>query len=367
MNAPSGWYGDPANPGAERFWDGTQWTEHTRAPAAPPPPVSPPLIPQPPFGQRAAWTDSATSARTRHPGGKLNEIGDWLNRSFAATLEQAGPLTIFFLAPFAVFAVAYLIGHLSVQNVVISNDAIDGVNVGLAVVALLVLTVTAVVATATYLATHHQLYGAIVGRPPGWSASFSVGFKRLPIFVGIMFAVSLAVAIPLGLVAVLLVVADAVVLLLLLIPVVIVVTVWTTVKLSLITVAVAVAPAGTSGLSAGWRSTDGFFWAILGRIMLMGIVVNVLLFIQQMLGGVLWPMAFGSQLAFDQQDELLINGQRASTLDAVVVGDVLPNPVTMLLVIGVLFYVQFMVQAVSFAGNAALYADTGGANAFDHR
>lgn len=42
--APSGWYPDPANAGAERWWDGWQWSRNTRARegAPPPPPISQP-------------------------------------------------------------------------------------------------------------------------------------------------------------------------------------------------------------------------------------------------------------------------------------------------------------------------------------
>jgi hypothetical protein len=37
-STPPGWYPDPAGTGAQRYWDGTQWTEHAAPGAAPPPP-----------------------------------------------------------------------------------------------------------------------------------------------------------------------------------------------------------------------------------------------------------------------------------------------------------------------------------------
>ena len=40
QGTPPGWYPDPERPGAQRYWDGSQWTEHrSGVQQAPPPPV----------------------------------------------------------------------------------------------------------------------------------------------------------------------------------------------------------------------------------------------------------------------------------------------------------------------------------------
>jgi uncharacterized membrane protein YhaH (DUF805 family) len=45
-NVASGWYKDPADPSKERFWNGTSWTEQTRAGAS-----------QPSVGSSPDWSD----------------------------------------------------------------------------------------------------------------------------------------------------------------------------------------------------------------------------------------------------------------------------------------------------------------------
>ncbi|WP_306190271.1 MULTISPECIES: DUF2510 domain-containing protein [unclassified Streptomyces] len=54
MTPPPGWYRDPSAPHLERWWDGTAWTDHQRAPEAPQPQPqaqpSPAPAPPPPAG-----------------------------------------------------------------------------------------------------------------------------------------------------------------------------------------------------------------------------------------------------------------------------------------------------------------------------
>lgn len=46
MNSPAGWYSDPENPGIQRWWDGTQWTEQIQPVPPPSLPTKPPSLPK---------------------------------------------------------------------------------------------------------------------------------------------------------------------------------------------------------------------------------------------------------------------------------------------------------------------------------
>ncbi len=84
MTTPAGWYDDPNEPNAQRYWDGQDWTPHRQrkpasqpapqpvmspppapqpvAPLPPPPPTAP--LPPPPPGQQPQWAPPAQAPNT---------------------------------------------------------------------------------------------------------------------------------------------------------------------------------------------------------------------------------------------------------------------------------------------------------------
>ena len=58
-DVPAGWQPDPEQPGGLRYWDGTQWTEHRQAPAAPPPPAAYPPPGAAPYGAAPGYPPTA--------------------------------------------------------------------------------------------------------------------------------------------------------------------------------------------------------------------------------------------------------------------------------------------------------------------
>jgi hypothetical protein len=114
-NPPAGWYPNPENPSEQRYWDGTQWTEHT-APAAgsaePPPATTPGWGGEPAAGGQPAWGGQPSWGGQQQPtwgtppqpgwgGGPPQKIDPWLWQSIVATLLcclPAGVVGIIFAA-----------------------------------------------------------------------------------------------------------------------------------------------------------------------------------------------------------------------------------------------------------------------------
>jgi uncharacterized RDD family membrane protein YckC len=114
---PAGWYPDPAPqtiPGRQRYWDGTQWTEHLHDPQPAPPayPQAPqypqtaqyPQYPQyqPTEGQQVPVYAPAASSRPTTPDGA--PLSGWWRRVLARVLDGFIALPLFVLAASPVVA-----------------------------------------------------------------------------------------------------------------------------------------------------------------------------------------------------------------------------------------------------------------------
>lgn len=96
MTTPAGWYDDPEDPKAQRYWDGQDWTPHRqRKPVAQPtpqpvmssppppepaasvptpPPASTPPLPPPPPNQHAQWSPPGPQPLGQSPKRSINPI-----------------------------------------------------------------------------------------------------------------------------------------------------------------------------------------------------------------------------------------------------------------------------------------------------
>lgn len=369
----AGWYDDPLIPGGKRFWDGVQWTEHAQGP-----PQGPGYGQQqsgpPPFGPSGLGTQPAAAV---YQGSGINDIGDWLGRSFKVTFQQIGPLAIFVAFQTAFFIVAYLLAHAALTDVAIFRDG-DwvGVNRGLLGLAGAAATVGILASFISLLATHHNLYGAHVGKPPSIGESFGAGFGRLLRFIGISLllyiafyaVVVAAVAIVVGVAAAVGDDATALILIvgLLVYAAVILFVMWAGIKLAFVTVATAVVPRGTSAIRSAWSATAGNFWGIFGRFLLLGLIVGLMFMVPYLIAVFTLPALLLSSFEFNEFGELLVDGQPIDQLDVFVFGDFLPNPIATAIIIAVLTMLFTLIQNVSYSGTAALYADLKAPNSFGH-
>ncbi len=81
MSTPAGWYPDPSDPSRTRWWDGTQWTDHT-----------PPAAPAAPAYAAYPSAPAAVAPAPSAPGADTNTI--WIYLSILASTLPV--LSIFF-------------------------------------------------------------------------------------------------------------------------------------------------------------------------------------------------------------------------------------------------------------------------------
>jgi hypothetical protein len=91
MRPPPGWYRDPSAPHSERWWDGTVWTEHRRAPEVPGPPAPGPSTADPSTADPSAYGPSAYGAWAPGPPSAEGVSGQ---RSKVIAVTTAGAVLV---------------------------------------------------------------------------------------------------------------------------------------------------------------------------------------------------------------------------------------------------------------------------------
>ncbi len=400
----AGWYDDPLRPGAKRYWDGIRWTETVAGPnpmpapgaslggppLVPPPPSAtgvpaavgpaPPFQPLPPGAHAVGPVDSfgAPAAGSGGPDGpRINDVGQWLRRTFSALAANPMPVAGLALCSFPFWAATLLLGHRSASEVLwtIDSGGLSGFNGRLLAATGVLAVISALVSIAGYLGLHHYLHGVHRGDPADGGRSLAVGLARLARFVGLTVLIylgfAMAIIVPLALFTVAVVQgADGVMglLLLSLITAMAMVgfLVWFWVKaVVFLPVAVTVVGRGTSAFSAAWRISSGRFWPVLGRVCLVFALVGTLSTAFQLFGQALAPTVLFSKFDIDDDGSLFIDGQNIDTIEVLRLGDVLPNPVVLLVYVGLFSLIAAASQAVTASAMSALYVDAGGPRADD--
>ncbi len=279
--AEAGWYPDPHNPQQQCYWNGSSWTDHTHVPeVAPtsPPPFAPP---PPPGGSVAAYGNPI----------QVNDIGEWLRSSVKVAWRKLGACFVLTLLGLLPLLVAVALVVLALYDLDIVNDQVRGFggsDVALLAAAGLVGLGSLIWFGVITIAQYRVLYDAHRERFISVGDALAVGRRnvgRLIVAYLIIYGIGLVAVIVLFAAAAALLVATgapsgaeetfqrAVPLYDLLNIVTWPLSLWLSVKLAFIPAAAGVAPRDNGLLRTSMRASDGRFWAVLGRILVLSLVV----------------------------------------------------------------------------------------------
>lgn len=254
---PPGWYPNPENPAEERYWAGYSWTEHIR-----------------PAGHAGFGSGLRSAGDTVGDSFKL--MGTHWRGYLGVILVTLVPAVVIAAAGFALFITNVSSTWL---DDFADNEQIDRTyqfdqvveNPALLIGGGLVLGVLFFLAIQLWwLATFHQAYWQLSGRPPTVGQSIRHAVRRTPRVVGVSILLGLIV-IAVVLIGVMLVVAAG--------PVGVIIVVlgalpaaffWTVYSPLCIGVA-AIGPRVPS-LPTGWQLATQNFWGVLGRLLLTALV-----------------------------------------------------------------------------------------------
>ena len=338
----AGWYQDPHNPNQQRYWDGSTWTEHTHDA-----PFEAPQAPGP-----------------NYDAGYVNDIGDWLSRSFRVLFANAMPLFLLLLLGLIPAIVTFSLFANAFEGVSVSLD--DGTFSGLSAsglsLAIIGSLVAAVIGVAFGLAQSHLLHRGHLALATSVGDSLGAGFRGTLRYIGwaIVIGLVFVAAIVAGaiLVAVIAAVSAGLATLVGLVAflVLLVGLVWLWVKASFLGVSAAVAPGSESALRASFERSVGRFWPVFGRLLLLAVIIWI---VGAIISSFASPSYF-SAISVDAGGDLVLNGVPVDELDEIVLSDLLPFRNELLVATIISSLLNGAIGMFSRSGVASLYADLNG-------
>lgn len=253
--AEAGWYPDPHNASQQRYYDGTQWTDHY-APTAGAAPTE-------------SW-DTPPAGGTYETGtGTLSDIGTMMGAAWSVLMKRIGSLIGITIATGVIAAILV---------VLLVAVAIASENVG---VAILVGLIVMILFIAIYAAYQLMVARIFIGEHRGVSLSIGEAWNqvkgRIVPFVGTIIVVAIVVLIGLGILSAILGAIHPVLLILLLPALAFL---W--VKLGFLGAAAAATGSG-SIFEGSTRVSNGRFWPIFGRLLALAAVAIVWSIIMQVI------------------------------------------------------------------------------------
>ncbi len=348
--APPGWHPDPWQPGAMRWWSGSEWTELTSAGGAAPGPIS---------------------------SRGLSDVGEWFGTLFRTIINRAGHIfTLLMVTLLPANLVALLVAWMSIRDITITDANISTeqcptgfneiecaleVDIGgwdnsWIIPIALALIFFFFMYLLFNLAVAHQVHEALDEPAVPWVTSLSAATRALPRYLGYgllilvalmvwLFAVTFAAALGGAALFIIAVIAS----------IALAVLAW--IKLSFFTVAAAVAPNGTSPLKASIAvSSDGRFGAVALRLFLLALS-GIALSLGSQVISVPVSAIVGSGLNQDLLTDLTDDDDSPAAFR---VGDLVDNPAALGISIVLGLLVQAAGTGLQGSGAAVIYRDAGG-------